>query len=79
MASRGMERSPDGLMRMGHSYVAVHGRMLRLLYTDLVVVFLFLRSNLDGWTDCGKVKQSFDEMETLGSRTEWDMWLRSNK
>jgi hypothetical protein len=53
--------------------------MLRSSYTDLVVVFLFLRRNLDGWTGGEKVKQSFHEMESLGSRTEWDMWLRSNK
>lgn len=53
--------------------------MLRLLYTDLVVYFLFLRKDLDGWTGGEMVKQLFHEMESLGSRAEWDMRLRSSK
>lgn len=58
----------------GHEYVAVHDRMLRLLYTDLIVVFLFLRKDLDGWTGGEKVKQLFYETKNLGSRAEWDMY-----
>lgn len=80
MASRRMEKvNTRWINEDGHKYVGVHGRMLRLLYTDLVVDFLFLRKDLDGWTGGERVTQLFHEMESLGSRAEWDMRLRSNK